>query len=99
MLAQLDELKHGEVSGHQYTARSAVKVDAKISKIGSNQQTLDIHFKIKPDWHINSHRPLQKELTATAISPVNKRLWPRQALKWSPLKSTSIYRLATKIAV
>ena len=28
-------------------------------------------FKIKPDWHINSSKPLQKQLIATSISVID----------------------------
>ena len=75
MLAQLDELKNGEVSGHQYAARSAIKIDATIEKTTETQFKLTVDFKIKPDWHINSHQPIQKQLIATAINAVDDNHW------------------------
>lgn len=88
MLAQLDELKNGEVSAHQYAARSTIKVHAKINKTGFNEYNLRIHFKIKPEWHINSNKPLQKELIATTISPVNKKLWQLEDIQYPQAKLT-----------
>ena len=75
MLAQLDELKNGEVSAHQYAARSAIKIDAEIEQTISKQFKLTIHFIIKPDWHINSHKPIQKQLIATTISMADENHW------------------------
>ena len=75
MLAQLDELKNGEVSAHQYAARSAIKVDAKIDSLDGNRYILNIHFKIKPGWHINAHKPIQKQLIATTINIVDSQHW------------------------
>ena len=81
MLAQLDELKNGEVSTHQYAARSALKIDATIDQLNSNQFNLNIHFKIKPDWHINGHKPLQKQLIATEIN-VDSQYWQLSAVDY-----------------
>lgn len=75
MLSQLDELKNGEVGAHQYAALGAIKIDATINRVDNNQYKLHINFKIKPDWHINSHTPLTEQLIATTISPVNKKNW------------------------
>ena len=44
MLAQLDELKNAEVSAHQFAARSAIKIDAKINQLDSNKYNLDVHL-------------------------------------------------------
>ncbi len=74
MLAQLDELKKGEMGAHLNAARSAIKVDAKLSELNTDQYNLTVHFKIKPDWHINGHKPLQKQLIATKIN-VDDQQW------------------------
>ena len=82
MLSQLDELKNGETSPHQYAARGAIKVDAKTHKTINNIHQLNIHFKIKQGWHINAHIPLQKQLIATTISPANKQIWQLTDIKY-----------------
>ncbi len=82
MLAQLDELKNGEVSAHQYATRGAVKVDAEIDNMANNQYGLRIHVKTKAGWHINSDKPLQKDLIATTVTVVNEQLWQLEAIQY-----------------
>ena len=79
MLAQLDELKKGEISSHQYAARGAIKVDAKV-----NNNKLLLQFTIKPGWHINAHVPLQKQLIATDITVLNKQHWQLSDIQYPP---------------
>ena len=75
MLAQLDESTHGEVSHQQYAARGAIKIDTTIDKTKQNEYKLTIHFKAHSDWHINSNKPLQKDLIATELSIDDKQDW------------------------
>ncbi len=82
MLAQLDEMKNGEVSAHQYAARSAIKVDAEIKQTDEQQYKLNIHLKIKPDWHINSHSPIQEQLIATTLSLVDEDDWQLNSIQY-----------------
>ncbi len=84
MLTQLDELKKGEISSHQYAARGAIKIDASIQK--KHQQQLTIHFKTQPNWHINAHVPLQKQLIATTIDTINKQHWQLSDINYPPAK-------------
>jgi len=84
MLAQLDELKNGELGAHQYAARSAIKVDGKIEMLGANQYKLNIHFKVKPDWHINANKPLQKQLIATTINVMDSQNWQLSNIQYPP---------------
>ena len=82
MLAQLDELKNGEVGAHQYAARGTIKVDGKIEMIEANQYKLKVHFKINSDWHINANKPLQKQLVATSISVIDKKNWQLSKIQY-----------------
>ncbi len=86
MLAQLDELKNGELGAHQYAARSAIKVDGKIEMSGVNRYKLNIHFKVKPDWHINANKPLQKQLIATTINVVDSQNWQLNNIQYPAAK-------------
>ena len=76
LLAQLDELKKGEVSAHQYAANGAIKIDAQLRRTKVSQQyVLEVHFSSQADWHINSHQPLQQDLVATTINVVDQQYW------------------------
>ncbi len=68
LLLGVDQIFDGETGNIQYAARGAVTVRAKLEASGDNQFTLAIDLKVKPGWHINAHKPLQKDLIATEIS-------------------------------
>ncbi len=67
MLAQLDELRNGEIGNKQYAARGAIKIKASIRQVG-HQYSLRLKLDIVKGWHINSNKPLHKELIATQVS-------------------------------
>ncbi len=82
MLAQLDELKKGEISGHLYAAHSAIKIDATTEKITATKFKLMIDFKIKPGWHINAHQPIQEQLIATTIKVTDGNHWQLSEIQY-----------------
>ncbi len=82
MLAQLDELKKGEITAHRFAARGAIKIDAETKTEGANQKKLILKFSIKPGWHINSHQPLQKQLIATDIAIGNSEFWELKSIQY-----------------
>ncbi len=63
MLLGAYELLHGEIGMRNYGARGAVKATAKIQN-----HWLVVELKIRDGWHINAHKPLQKNLIATVMS-------------------------------
>ena len=74
-------LNYAEIGTIQYAARGAVIIRAKRS--ADNQ--LIMTLQIKPGWHINSHKPLQKYLIPTTISlpddELNNIIYPAASLK------------------
>jgi uncharacterized protein YyaL (SSP411 family) len=67
LLLGVDQLLDGETGDIQYAARGVVTAHAKLEAAGDNSFSLNIDLKLKPGWHINAHKPLQKDLIATEI--------------------------------
>ena len=61
------ELNDGESGPHQYAARGAVSVRAN-TLLKDKEHWLEINIRIKPNWHINAHQPLQDYLIPTTVS-------------------------------
>ncbi|NOQ14875.1 MAG: DUF255 domain-containing protein, partial [Methyloprofundus sp.] len=57
-------LNYTEIGTTQYAAKGAVSIRAQRS---SNNQ-LRVSIQLKPGWHINAHKPLQKYLIPTRLS-------------------------------
>ncbi|NOQ64897.1 MAG: hypothetical protein GQ582_10330, partial [Methyloprofundus sp.] len=57
-------LNYTEIGTTQYAAKGAVSIRAQRS---SNNQ-LSVSIQLKPGWHINAHKPLQKYLIPTRLS-------------------------------
>lgn len=74
LLAQFDEMRHGEIGPRQYAARGAIKIEAKRMK-QLRKSTITINLDIEEGWHINAHEPLQKALAATEISLADGSAW------------------------
>jgi uncharacterized protein YyaL (SSP411 family) len=66
MLLAIDSLLHGEISTRQYAARGVVKMEVTLDK-----NILTVNLNIKDGWHINAHKPLQKDLIATTLTSEN----------------------------
>ncbi len=67
MLLGAADLLYGETGAHQYAAKGAVSVKAKAVG-GAQPNKIALNFRIRPGWHINGHRPLQKDLVATDLT-------------------------------
>lgn len=74
-------LNYAEMGTTQYAAKGAVAIRGKRS--AGNQ--LAVTIDIKPSWHINTHKPLQKYLIPTVISfpdgELNHIIYPLGNLK------------------
>ncbi len=62
MLHGAQVLTNGAAGPQQYAARSAINVS---THLRDNKLLVDL--AIKPDWHIQSHKPLQEELIPTVL--------------------------------
>jgi uncharacterized protein len=71
MLLGASKLFLGEYRNNQYTTGGAVNIKMKIDPIKDKKTKFKIEFTIKPDWHINSNRPLQENLIPTQVSLKN----------------------------
>lgn len=67
MLLAADELLRGEVGMRRYGAGGAVKATAKLASHGQNSWIV-VELNIDDGWHINAHKPLQKNLIPTIVS-------------------------------
>lgn len=72
-LMAVNQLNFGEVGNIQYGGKSHVRIgqtDLSRKILDNNQKQITINFEITMDkgWHINSRYPLDKDLTATAIT-------------------------------
>ncbi len=63
MLSGASDLQFGELSAQRYVARGGVR--ARAIQTGADQITVDI--SIPQGWHINSNKPLQKDLIPTSL--------------------------------
>lgn len=64
MLLAADERLQGETGPHRFAGRGAVSVHAYLES--ENQLTLQLN--LRPGWHINSHKPANKNLIPTTLS-------------------------------
>jgi len=80
MLRGAQLLANGAAGPRQYAARGAVKVYAQVQA-----NTLVVDLTIRPGWHIQSHKPLQKELIPTVVG-LEKAVpgWRAGALSYPP---------------
>lgn len=80
MLRGAQLLANGAAGPQQYAALGAVKVDAKVQG-----NTLVVDLTIRPGWHIQSNKPLQKELIPTEVG-FEKDIpgWSAGALSYPP---------------
>ena len=80
MLCGAQLLANGAAGPLQYAARGAVKVYAQVQA-----NTLVVDLTIRPGWHIQSHKPLQKELIPTVVG-LEKAVpgWRAGALSYPP---------------
>jgi hypothetical protein len=67
MLIGAYELLYGEIGMRSYGARAGVKATAKLVKYGKTSWIV-VELNIREGWHINAHKPLQKNLIATIMS-------------------------------
>lgn len=79
MLAQLDELLNDEIGATQFAARGAIKVTGKI-KQDKHQYSLFVDLNVAEGWHVNSNKPLHKDLIATNIKLALDDWWELEGI-------------------
>ncbi len=74
MLLGVNKLLKAETGARQYAAKGAVSIQGQI--INQNKENrLLLSIKIKPGWHINAVKPLEKDLIPTEIQISNTGQW------------------------
>jgi uncharacterized protein len=81
MLIGAADLLYGEAGTHQYAAKGAVSVKAKAGGAAQPNEIV-LNIRIRPGWHINSHRPLQADLIATELAVRNGSGWELTAMNY-----------------
>jgi hypothetical protein len=66
MLQALAKQRQGDLTNRQYAARGAISVKAEVLQ-ATNKKQLTVMLDIQPGWHINAHKPLDKDLIATEL--------------------------------
>ncbi|MEA3412027.1 MAG: DUF255 domain-containing protein [Pseudomonadota bacterium] len=69
LLIAAGEMRNGESGNPRYAARGAVRVSSRllVSSKAPGNGILDVELRLRPGWHVNSHRPLQKDLVPTEL--------------------------------
>lgn len=67
MLLGANALLNGEVGPVQYAGKGNVAISAKVAHAGRGELAVTVRLAVKEGWHINAHKPLQKELIATEL--------------------------------
>jgi len=65
-----------------FTARGNIRIDASISPLSSELYRLDIKLKMRNKWHINSSKPLDKQLIPTRIQVDKSSDWFLQSVHY-----------------
>ena len=90
LLMGRDELVHGATGPIQYAAKGAVRI------VGSVKQTgvVNISLVMQPGWHINAHKPLDKDLIPTTIkAPESESGWVLNSVVYpEPVTKTLLFQ-------
>jgi len=94
LLLGVDQLLGGETGTAQYGARGAVSVQGQLETDEGGGYWLKVNLSIKPGWHINAHKPLQKDLIATTVSvDENAKGWALEPVIYpEPLNKTLAFQ-------
>ncbi len=84
LLMGRDELEHGATGPLQYAAKGAVRISARHS--GKNAATVTL--AMQPGWHINAHKPLDKDLIPTSIKQTQSGWTLKSVIYPEPLAKT-----------
>lgn len=96
LLVAVDQILDGETGNIQYAGRGAVTVRSQLETLTDNSFILKIDLKLKPGWHINTHKPLQKDLIATEISLSNEaKAWQLESVIYpEPMQKKMQFQLS-----
>jgi hypothetical protein len=75
VLVALNELHLGEKDLPVYAARGLIRVDAVVVPANDSAYELRVDIEMENNWHINAHRPLDKQLIPTSIKLKDKAGW------------------------
>lgn len=84
MLLAAGELVDGQLGAIQFAAKGVVRASGFLRFTADSKQQLMISVHVKPGWHINSSRPLQKDLRATSLklSKVASHEWALEDISY-----------------
>ena len=75
LLIASHELDDGEKDLPVYGARGHVRIDAFIKQLSVDQYELTVDMQFDDNWHINSHKPFDKQLIPTSIKLHGNSEW------------------------
>jgi len=75
LLIAFHELEEGEKDLPVYGARGHIRINAYLSKQGTNRYDMLTELKIADNWHINSDQPLDQDLIPTRINIDKNSVW------------------------
>jgi len=82
MLMALDKLNNGDQSNIHYGAQGALRIDSSATKTENNEQSVELHLSLQPDWHINSDKPLDDRYIPTRVLIADNTNWRITAIKY-----------------
>ncbi len=68
MLLGAMNLLYGESGARQFAANGNIRINSRVTTLSDYSQKLIIDLDIAPGWHINSEKPLQKDLISTTVT-------------------------------
>ncbi|MGR9045794.1 MAG: thioredoxin domain-containing protein [Gammaproteobacteria bacterium] len=81
LLAQVDQMRHGESGSCRYAAGGAVKIRCNLH-YRPERVSVTLRIAIRNGWHINGHRPLQHDLVATEIGLPDGSPWRLESIDY-----------------
>ncbi|HEY9051701.1 MAG TPA: thioredoxin domain-containing protein [Gammaproteobacteria bacterium] len=69
-----------------FAARGNIRIDARISPLSNKLYQLEIELKMREKWHINSSKPLDKELIPTRIQMAGTSDWSLKSVSYPASK-------------
>jgi hypothetical protein len=69
LLIAAAEMRHGESCNPQYAARGVVRISSRLMRDSEAPSAgfFEGELRLRPGWHINPDRPLQKDLVPTEL--------------------------------
>ena len=89
LLAQLDQMQHGESGSYRFAAGGAVKIKAVLTG-AQDRMSLNLDIAIREGWHINGSQPLPKNLAPTEVRLSNEAAWHLVSIEYPEAELRSV---------